>query len=200
MWFYPPWLHRPVVESDLRPRPANERGIGREILLLVIDKLLLAVLAATVLLVVQHYMQESERKLERARQIADIAVTQPLAIASRIPESVNAFRLYVTELRVDATELDNKRLTELQVKIASDVQLAKAWYSEDGLLAAQGAEIIRGSDELATRAAAKTLNDDDVDLAQLILEKAHAFHARAVELSRRRALRNVDRAYEDSAP
>lgn len=189
MWRYPPWLHRLPLEK-------KERGLGREIFLMVLDKLLLAALAAAVGLLLQHYLEQSERRQERARQIADIAVSQPLTLASRVPQNVDALRLYLMELRVGARKLDNIRLTELELKITSDVLLAMEWYRTDRPLARTGNEILRYVDVLVTGATVGTLNDTDIAGAQLLLRKAHEFHARAVELSRQRALGNVDRAYE----
>jgi hypothetical protein len=189
VWRNPPWLNRQRTEK-------KERPLGREIGLLVLDKLLLAVLAATVGLLLQHYFEQSERRQERARQIADIAVSQPLTLASRVPENVDALRLYLNELHVGAAHLDNKKLTELELKITSDVLLAMEWYRTDRALVHTGNDILRYVDVLVTGATARTLNDTDIVGAQLLLQKAHRFHARAVELSRQRALGNVDRAYE----
>jgi hypothetical protein len=156
----------------------------------VLGKLFLVLVVPVIILFFQNGMRLSEERLEKAKHISEISVDRPVSIVAELPAHLDAFILYAEQIRSHALEkITPERLTELQVRISSDLEGSRAYYSSDPELEAWAGEIKETVKAIRAKALIKeSLGTDDLDKLEATRRLVYSFHQKVIDLSVKKAL------------
>jgi hypothetical protein len=180
------------------PSPGAWSKVG----FLVLDKVLLAGIAAVAIYTFQNRLQLSQERLEKARRIGEISVDKPVSIVAELPAHLDAFILYAEHIRsCDFEDIDSTRLTELQATIRNDIEASRAYYSSDSYLKSYATQIKETVRAVRAKALSKnSLGTEDLATLEAARDLAYAFHHRIIDLSVQQVLERFDTAYERHRP
>jgi len=171
-------------------------GTGTKIMLMVVDKLLLAIAATIIITVLQNRLETAQKRLEKARQLSDIAVDKPLSIVANLPSHLDQCIVYAQHVRAGEIKVQSDRLTELQTDVNADIEGSLAFYSGDSELQSSRKNIMDTIQGIKARAlTTKTLGPEDIAKLEGARAEAYKFHGRVVRLSIERVFEHVDEAY-----
>jgi hypothetical protein len=184
---------RPAKQGPDQPSSGAWSKLG----FVVLDKFLLAVVAAAAIAVIQGRFQLSQERLEKARRISEIAVDKPIAIAAGLPSHLDTFVVYAENIRSRNVEkVSSQQLTEMDAAISSDLEGCRAYFSSDSDLK-EWAKTIKETLTIVRAKALTTnsLGEDDLKSLETIRELSYRFHNRVIDLSVDQALKRFDTAY-----
>src|ERR1041385_6430094 len=180
---HPAWMNKRTSEKT------SDGGTWSKFGPLIVDKLLLAVIAAALIAVFQNRLQISQERIEKARHVADILIDKPISIVAQLPEHLDAFILYAEHIHSHDVEISSQQLTELQAKISSDIEGSRAYHDEDRDLKTWAAAIKATITAVRAKALVrKSLGTDDIRTLEDARALAYRFHHRVIQLSVRQAL------------
>lgn len=161
----------------------------------------IALVAALSVGFLQARLERAEERLEKARQISDIAVDWPLATVSQLPAHIDAYITYAAHVRAgDVPDGSSTRVTELEAAIRADLEGSRAFFANDVPLqkAADGIrdDIARNKAKILTK---RMLSADDVAALERVRIHAYQFHDRIVALAISRTFSHFDAAYNRKA-
>jgi hypothetical protein len=171
--------------------------LWQRVLLLVIDKLLLAVAAAILIGMHERRVELAQERLEKARHIADIAIDRPLELASALPGHFDEIIKYAAQIRLGETRPNAERFTDLEIAVHNDLEDARAFYWNDKELEGIEHAIVVAVDSVKARALiTSTLRQEDLWLLNSARANCYRFHGAIIERGIKRVRERFDVAYE----
>jgi hypothetical protein len=193
MWSRPQWFDRPETKP--------EETVTQKVLLMVLDKAVLAVVATAVILLLKNQAQLAEQRLEKAHKIRDIAVDRPLAIVGQLPAHLDELIIYATQVRAGNTKPLSRDLTILQMHIFADVEGSRAFFANDAALVGLASSIRTTINNVKAQALTTgTLSQQDIVDLEVVRFQCYVFHTRIVDNSIKRVSERIDAAYDRSQP
>lgn len=193
MWVRPQWFNRSGAKQ--------EEPLSQKVFLMVLDKVVIAIGAAFIILLLKNQTELAQQRLEKAHKIRDIAVDKPLSIVGKLPGHLDELIIYATQVRAGNTKPQSKDLTLLQMHIFEDLEGSRAFFASDAILSGLTSNIRTTINYIKAQALTTgTLSQTDITALELTRFECYAFHTRIVENSVRRVSDNIDAAYDRSQP
>jgi hypothetical protein len=184
--------YSPLIPAWMAKRVSSEpsRGTWWTKFGPVLGKFFWVLVAPVIILFFQNGMRLSEERLEKAKHISEISVDRPVSIVAELPGHLDAFILYAEQIRShDFEKIESVRLTELQVRISSDLEGSRAYYSSDPELEAWADKIKENIKTVRATALIKnSLGTEDLDKLEATRRLVYGFHQKVIDLSVKKAL------------
>jgi len=191
-----------LVRRRRTPQKGSEphETIGQKLLLLIFDKLVIAVAAAAIILLFKSQGQLAQQRLEKARKIRDIAIDKPLSLSGQLAGHFDELVVYASQVRAGNIKPKSQDLTSMQMRIFGDIEGSRAYYATDAALAGLASDIRATVNSVKAQALTTgTLSQQDMFALESARFECNIFHTRMIDNSIRRVSDRVDAAYDRSA-